>query len=128
LHYRGTILQAHVSAAKAAVDALSQVVTVEYGPFGVRSNVIAPGGIQGTEGIERLMPREFREQSEKIIPLGRLGTVEEIADCTGMSPGSRIGGGIQLEFRGLMVVFIFSEAAKYISGMIFIVDGGAWHQ
>jgi 2,4-dienoyl-CoA reductase [(3E)-enoyl-CoA-producing], peroxisomal len=99
LHYRGTILQAHVSAAKAAVDALSQVVTVEYGPFGVRSNVIAPGGIQGTEGIERLMPREFREQSEKIIPLGRLGTVEEIADCTGMSPGSRIGGAILHEFR-----------------------------
>jgi len=61
-------------------------VTVEYGPFGVRSNVIAPGGIQGTEGIDRLMPKEFREQSEKVIPLGRLGTVEEIADCTGMAP------------------------------------------
>ena len=27
-----------------------------------------------------------------------------------------------------MVVFIFSEAAKYITGMVFIVDGGAWHQ
>jgi hypothetical protein len=32
------------------------------------------------------MPREFKELSEKIIPLGRLGTVEEIADCTGMFP------------------------------------------
>ena len=28
----------------------------------------------------------------------------------------------------VMVVFTFSEAAKYISGMVFIVDGGAWHQ
>ena len=52
----------------------------------MRSNVIAPGGIEGTEGLERLMPREFKEQSEKIIPLGRLGTTEEIADCTGIPP------------------------------------------
>ena len=77
-------MQAHVSAAKAAIDALSQVVTVEYGPHGVRSNVISPGGIVGTEGIERLMPKEVTEQATKAIPLGRLGTVEDIADCTGI--------------------------------------------
>ena len=99
-------MQAHVSAAKAGIDALSQAVAVEFGPFGIRSNVIAPGGIAGTEGIERLMPREQRAQAEKAIPLQRLGTVDEIADCT---------------------VFIFSEAAKYISGTVFIVDGAAWH-
>ena len=84
IHYRGTVLQAHVSAAKAAIDALSQVVAVEFGPFGVRSNVISPGGIEGTEGVERLMPKEFREKSGLGVPLGRLGTVEEIADCTGI--------------------------------------------
>jgi 2,4-dienoyl-CoA reductase [(3E)-enoyl-CoA-producing], peroxisomal len=77
-------MQAHVSAAKAAIDALSQVVTVEYGPHGVRSNVISPGGIVGTEGIERLMPKEVTEQATKAIPLGRLGAVEDIADCTGI--------------------------------------------
>lgn len=43
LHYRGLPFQAHVSAAKAGVDALSQVLAVEEGPRGVRSNVIAPG-------------------------------------------------------------------------------------
>jgi NAD(P)-dependent dehydrogenase (short-subunit alcohol dehydrogenase family) len=43
LHYRGTPWQAHVSAAKAGVDALSQALAVEEGPRGVRSNVIAPG-------------------------------------------------------------------------------------
>lgn len=84
LHYRGLVLQAHVSAAKAAVDALSQVVTVEYGPFGVRSNVIAPGAIGGTEGAERLVPKELNKQLTKDIPLGRLGTVDDIADCTGI--------------------------------------------
>lgn len=117
LHYRGTVMQAHVSAAKAAIDALSQVVTVEYGPYGVRSNVISPGGIAGTEGIERLMPKEVTEQATKAIPLGRLGTVEDIAECTGIS-----------SLIVTNIVFIFSEAGKYISGTVFIVDGGAWHQ
>ncbi|KAG8906605.1 hypothetical protein FRC00_012455, partial [Tulasnella sp. 408] len=42
LHHQGTPYQAHVSAAKAAVDALSAVIAVEEGPRGVRSNVIAP--------------------------------------------------------------------------------------
>jgi len=83
LHYRGIVLQAHVSAAKAAVDALSQVVAVEYGPYAVRSNVISPGGIEGTEGVERLLPSELRGTSLNTIPLGRLGTVDDIADCTG---------------------------------------------
>lgn len=50
LHYRATPYQAHVSAAKAGVDALSKVLAVEEGPSGVRSNVIAPGPIGGTEG------------------------------------------------------------------------------
>jgi peroxisomal 2,4-dienoyl-CoA reductase len=43
LHYRGTPFQAHVGAAKAGVDALSNALAVEEGPRGVRSNVVAPG-------------------------------------------------------------------------------------
>jgi 2,4-dienoyl-CoA reductase [(3E)-enoyl-CoA-producing], peroxisomal len=118
LHYRGTVLQAHVSAAKAAVDALSQAVAVEYGPFGVRSNVIAPGAIAGTEGAERLLPKGLSEKLMKPIPLGRMGTADEIADCTGI-----------LDWKPLLnVVFIFSDAARYITGTIFVVDGGQWHR
>lgn len=40
LHYNGLPYQAHVSAAKAAIDALSQVLCVEMGPYGVTSNVL----------------------------------------------------------------------------------------
>lgn len=51
LALKGSPFQAHVSAAKAGVDALSRVIAVEEGPKGVRSNVIAPGPIGDTEGL-----------------------------------------------------------------------------
>ena len=50
LHYRGVPYQAHVGAAKAGVDALSQALAVEEGPRGVRSNVIAPGWVICSSG------------------------------------------------------------------------------
>lgn len=49
LHYRGMPFQAHVSVAKAGIDALSHSVAIEYGPRGVTSNIIAPGPIAQTE-------------------------------------------------------------------------------
>lgn len=104
LHYRGLPYQAHVSAAKAGVDALSQALAVEEGPHGVRSNVIAPGPISGTPGMERLSPKG--DKSLAAIPLGRQGDGDEIAT---------------------MGMFLFSEAATWISGQIFVVDGGESH-
>ncbi|KAI5477596.1 short-chain dehydrogenase/reductase [Pseudohyphozyma bogoriensis] len=113
LHYRGTFLQAHVSAAKAAIDALFRVLAVEYGPFGVRVNVIAPGPIADTEGVARLLPKEpgLAEKVTKAIPLQRYGKVhfeivEDIAEA------------------GL---FLFSPAASYITGTCLVVDGGEYH-
>ncbi|KAJ4385538.1 peroxisomal 2 4-dienoyl-CoA reductase sps19 [Gnomoniopsis smithogilvyi] len=53
-HYTGMALQSHVSAAKAGVDSLMNSVALEYGPLGVVANVITPGPIAGTEGMERL--------------------------------------------------------------------------
>jgi peroxisomal 2,4-dienoyl-CoA reductase len=102
----GTPYQAHVSAAKAAVDALSQVLAVEEGPQGVRSNVIAPGPISGTEGFSRLSNKTKSERDSSTYPLGRVGHVKDIANAT---------------------VFLFSDAAANITGQILSVDGGNAH-
>ncbi|CCG81985.1 Oxidoreductase, short-chain dehydrogenase/reductase family [Taphrina deformans PYCC 5710] len=106
LHYYGTPLQAHLSAAKAAIDALSQSIAVEYGPLGITSNIIAPGPIEGTEGMDRLLPKAQKDAMNKSIPLQRQGSTNDIADGT---------------------VYLFSPAAAWVTGQILIVDGGSWH-
>jgi len=108
LHYRGTMYQVHVSAAKAGVDALSAVLAVEEGPRGVRSNVIAPGPIGGTEGMSRLTLQapDADTLARRTVPLGRMGDVRDIANTA---------------------VFLFSDAASFISGSIFVVDGASEH-
>src|ERR1700744_3365285 len=53
IHYSGLPLQPHGAVAKAGLDALSANVAIEYGPLGVTSNIIAPGPISGTEGMDR---------------------------------------------------------------------------
>ncbi|KAF5371398.1 hypothetical protein D9615_009675 [Tricholomella constricta] len=105
LHYNGTPFQAHVSAAKAGVDALSAVVAVEEGPHGVRSNVIAPGPIGATEGMDRLSLKAG-EHRAPAYPAGRMGHVDDVANAA---------------------VFLFSDAAAYITGQILPVDGGFEH-
>ena len=108
-HYTGMPLQAHVSAAKAAVDSIMASVALEYGPRGVTSNVVAPGGIAETEGLARLgsSQDQYREDYGKAIPSGRPGTVRDIADAT---------------------VYIFSEAGSYVNGHVLVVDGAAWRR
>ena len=108
IHYTGLPMQTHVSVAKAGVDALSSAVCIEYGPLGITSNVIAPGPIEGTEGMDRLATKTSRAAKDagKRIPLGRWGKVKEISDAT---------------------VYLFSDSGNYVSGQVTIVDGGAWH-
>jgi peroxisomal 2,4-dienoyl-CoA reductase len=54
LHWNGSWAQVHSSAAKAGVDAITKVLAVEWGPYGVRVCGIVPGPIEGTEGFSRL--------------------------------------------------------------------------
>ena len=96
--------QAHVCAAKSGVDMLTKTLALEWGPAGVRVNAIAPGPIEGTEGMARLTPtEESRKQVEQAIPLRRYGRIDEIAD---------------------LAVFLCSDAAQYMSGAVIPCDGG----
>lgn len=105
LHYLGTPMQLHVSAAKAGVDALTRNLAVEWGRFGIRVNAIAPGPIEDTEGMSRLVPEPIKERLKKAVPLGRFGKIADIEKAA---------------------VFICSDAASFISGAVLVVDGGHW--
>jgi peroxisomal 2,4-dienoyl-CoA reductase len=105
LHYLGTPMQLHVSAAKAGVDALTTNLAVEWGRYGIRTNAIAPGPIGDTEGMKRLVPEPIKEKLRQRIPLGRFGLIKDI-ECA--------------------AVFLCSDAASYINGAIIVVDGGHW--
>ena len=105
LHYAATPLQVHASAAKAAVDAITRTLAVEWGPLGVRVVGIAPGPIDGTEGMSRLAPGDAKERVLGAIPLRRFGRIDEM---------------------GTLAVFLVSEGAGYITGETVVADGGAW--
>ncbi|HYW44401.1 MAG TPA: SDR family oxidoreductase [Bryobacteraceae bacterium] len=96
--------QAHVCAAKAGVELLTKSLALEWGPSGIRANCITPGATDDTEGMRRLAPtEEARRLVEKNIPLGRLGTRDELAD---------------------LALFLCSDAASYITGAVYLCDGG----
>jgi len=103
LHYLGTPQQLHVSAAKAGVDALTRNLAVEWGRHGIRVNAIAPGPIEDTEGMKRLVPEPIKQKLRERVPLGRFGLIEDIANAA---------------------VFLCSGAASYINGAVLVVDGG----
>ena len=102
--YLAMPMQSHVCAAKAGVDMLTRTLALEWGPAGIRINSIAPGPIEGTEGMKRLAPSEaIQEKLRASVPLQRYGQAEEIGNAA---------------------MFLCSEAGAYISGVVLPVDGG----
>ena len=101
------VAQAHVGAAKAGVDNLMRNLALEWGRYGIRSNAIVPGPIEGTEGMKRLGPDDpaAHEQFTSAIPLSRYGTVDDI---------------------GQAAVFLASPLASYVTGALLVVDGGTY--
>lgn len=97
-------MQSHVCAAKAGVDMLTKTLALEWGPIGIRINSICPGPIADTEGMRRLAPtKEIAERVKRSVPLQRYGAAREIGDAA---------------------MFLASEAAAYVSGIVMPVDGG----
>jgi peroxisomal 2,4-dienoyl-CoA reductase len=105
LPYLGTMGQAHASAAKAGIDSLTRTLAVEWGPYGIRVNGIAPGPIEGTEGVRRLTNEKSHESAIRQCPLGRMGKVDDIANAA---------------------MYLCSDAASYVNGVTLVVDGGLW--
>jgi NAD(P)-dependent dehydrogenase (short-subunit alcohol dehydrogenase family) len=102
--FRPIPMQAHVCAGKAGVDILIKTLAVEWGTAGVRLNVVTPGPVDDTEGMRRLAPTdEIRNRIAGSIPLRRFATKDEIAD---------------------LALFLSTGAAAYITGAIFVCDGG----
>jgi NAD(P)-dependent dehydrogenase (short-subunit alcohol dehydrogenase family) len=95
------------SATKAAVRSFARTWTTDLKPRRIRVNAVSPGSIDTPGLSELLASSEIGEQRRKMIantvPLGRLGTPEEIAKA---------------------VVFLASDDASYITGTELFVDGG----
>lgn len=95
----------HYSAAKSGVVGLVRGLAVELARDGIRVNGIAPGYIRTAQALSvthSLGPQGL-EAAAKFIPLGRVGEPDDIAD---------------------VALFLASDAARYITGQVLVVDGG----
>jgi 3-oxoacyl-[acyl-carrier protein] reductase len=99
--YIGAPGQANYASSKAGLIGLARSIAREYGPRGITANVVAPGPIL-TDMLEA-MPADKRDALCGQIPVGRVGTVDEVAAT---------------------VAFLASDAAAYITGAVVPVDGG----
>jgi NAD(P)-dependent dehydrogenase (short-subunit alcohol dehydrogenase family) len=92
--------------AKAAVHAMTMSLAVEWGPYGIRLNALAPGPIPTEYAWEMLNPTDKSSsgatQADQ-IPLRRSGTIDELANLT---------------------IFAFSDACDYLTGETIAMDGG----
>jgi 3-oxoacyl-[acyl-carrier protein] reductase len=99
--YIGAPGQANYAASKAGLIGLTRSIAREYGPRGITANVVAPGPID--TDMLTAMPDDKRDALGAQVPVGRIGSVEEVAAA---------------------VTFLASDAAAYITGAVVPVDGG----
>ena len=86
---------------KGALDNFTRYLATYYAAYNIRANIVCPGGIYNNQG------KEFKENYEKLIPLGRMAVPEDIVGA---------------------IVFLASDSSSYITGQTFMIDGGlsAW--
>ncbi len=100
-------------AANAALMLMSAGMAAAYGPMGVRVNAVNPGathterlqsGMQATARMQNITPEEALALATRKVPLGRLAQPEEVAN---------------------VVVFLASDRASYVTGVVLTMDGAA---
>ncbi len=99
----GEVKYAHYNASKAGVILLTKSMALDLADFNIRVNAVAPGYIL-TPMAEEIDPPEFMDfYKERLIPLNRLGTPEDVAGA---------------------FAFLASDDAKFITGHTLVIDGG----
>jgi len=96
----------HYNASKAGLFLLAKTLARELGPYGINSNALGPGFIKTRLTVPVLNDSEFMKKYDPargLIPLGRLGTPEDVAGPA---------------------LFLASEDASYINGVLLFIDGG----
>jgi len=101
--FMGNPGQANYSASKAGIVGFTKTVAREYANRGITVNAVAPGFIQ--TAMTDVLHDKVKEEMKRLIPLGRFGTVEDVANA---------------------VIFLASPDSGYITGQVIHVNGGMY--
>jgi 3-oxoacyl-[acyl-carrier protein] reductase len=101
--FMGNPGQANYSASKAGIVGFTKTVAREYAGRGITVNAVAPGFIE--TAMTDILPEDIKEDMKKLIPLGRFGTAEDVANA---------------------VIYLVSPDSGYITGQVIHVNGGMY--
>ncbi len=107
-HWRASLAGVQYVAAKAGVEGLTRQLAYDWGKHGIRVNAVAPTVTLTGDRVKGLWEAKSEQEKKKVlsdIPLGRLGTPEEVAS---------------------VVVFLASKESSYITGITIDVSGGRY--
>ena len=107
-HWRASLAGVQYVAAKAGVEGLTRQLAYDWGKYGIRVNAVAPTVTLTGDRVKGLWEEKSGEEKKKVlsdIPLGRLGTPEEVAS---------------------VVVFLASNESSYVTGITIDVSGGRY--
>jgi 3-oxoacyl-[acyl-carrier protein] reductase len=107
-HWRASLAGVQYTAAKAGVEGLTRQLAYDWGKSAIRVNAVAPTVTLTGERVQSLWEKKGEEEKKRVlsaIPLGRLGTPEEVAS---------------------VVLFLASDESSYVTGITIDVNGGRY--